>query len=77
MQRHDHNQPLALLVSCLGRRLVLGQRTAEELEAVKEHLPSDTVMTGFYSAGEIAPALAGGEHLHNQTMTLTLLSEVL
>ena len=68
---------LCLFVSCVGRRLVLGQRTEEEIEAVSEVIGAHVPLSGFYSYGEIAPlqrdAAAG---LHNQTVTLTLLGEV-
>ena len=70
---------LALLVSCVGRRLVLGQRTEEELEAVHDVLADAgrrATLAGFYSYGEIAPAARGERGaLHNQTMTVTLLVE--
>lgn len=67
---------LAILVSCVGRRLVLGQRTDEELEAVAGRLPAGTGMIGFYSYGEACPSLGSGiSELHNQTMTITLLGE--
>ena len=67
---------LAILVSCAGRKLVLKQRVEEEVEAVREVLGERTIMTGFYSHGEISP-FASGERcqLHNQTMSLTTLSE--
>lgn len=66
-----------LLISCVGRRLVLGQRVFEELEAVEEVLSEDCPMSGFYSYGEISPLLSGTQcRLHNQTMTITTLSEV-
>ncbi|MHB8633700.1 MAG: FIST signal transduction protein [Thermoplasmatota archaeon] len=67
---------LAVLISCVGRKLVLKQRTEEELEAVQEVLGSATVLAGFYSYGEICPAapLASCE-LHNQTMTITTFRE--
>lgn len=69
-------QALALLVSCVGRRLLLGQRVAEELHAVQAAMGSDIRQIGFYSHGEIAPDSATGvAMLHNQTMTITLLSE--
>ena len=62
---------LALLVSCVGRRLVLGDRAEEEVEAVSGVLGPDAICTGFYSNGEIGPSAAGdGSCLHNQTMTL-------
>lgn len=66
----------ALLVSCVGRRLVLGGRTDEEIESVAEVLGPDTVLAGFYSNGEIGPGQDGaGCRLHNQTMTLGLWRE--
>jgi hypothetical protein len=67
---------LSILVSCNGRRYVLKQRTEEELEAVREALGPAAILTGFYSYGEIAPASTGGKsELHNETMTITSLSE--
>ena len=67
---------LAILVSCVGRRLVLGQRVEEELEAVKKVLPAGSVAVGFYSCGEICPPTGLRQcELHNQTMTITTLAE--
>jgi len=67
---------LVLCISCVGRRIVLGQRTEEELEIVRESVGPRPVLTGFYSYGELAPA--GGKtacQLHNQTMTITAFVE--
>jgi hypothetical protein len=66
---------LGIAISCVGRRLVLKDRIEDELEAVIEALPNRTHLAGFYSYGEIAPAASGRSGLHNQTMTLTTLSE--
>jgi hypothetical protein len=66
---------LALAISCVGRRLVLGERTEEEIEAVKETLPRGAAQIGFYSYGEISPHGVGACDLHNQTMTLTTIAE--
>ncbi|MFN0249879.1 MAG: FIST signal transduction protein [Kofleriaceae bacterium] len=66
---------LAILVSCVGRRMVLGQRTDDELDSVNEAL-GNVPMTGFYSYGELSPTGVIGCDLHNQTMTLTTLYEV-
>jgi hypothetical protein len=66
---------LAIAVSCVGRRLVLGERTEEELDAAIEGLAANTSVTGFYSDGEIALAHGGQTRLHNQTMTVTVLGE--
>ncbi len=68
-------EQLALLVSCVGRKLVLGQRVEEEVEAVLGRFPARTRAIGFYSYGEICPGLVHGCDLHNQTMTLTVLGE--
>ena len=68
---------LVISVSCVGRRLVLGEHTDEELEAVRDVLPQDALQIGFYSYGEISPAQPSGiSDLHNQTMTVTIFSEV-
>jgi hypothetical protein len=66
---------LAVAISCVGRRLVLGERTEEEVEAVLDSLPPDSSLVGFYSYGEISPSDTGSCELHNQTMTLTTLVE--
>ena len=67
---------LAILISCVGRKLVLKQRIEEEVEGVREVLGDRTVLTGFYSYGEISPFTPSARcELHNQTMTITTLSE--
>jgi len=67
---------LVLCISCVGRRMLLGQRAEDELDAIRARVGPRAVMAGFYSYGE----LAGGENneaciLQNQTMTLTALRE--
>ncbi len=68
---------LAILISCIGRKLVLKQRVEEETERVQEVLGKTTTMTGFYSYGEICPVAPTEKQceLHNQTMTITTFSE--
>jgi len=66
---------LAIAISCVGRRLVLRGRTDEELEAALGELPAGTTQIGFYSYGEISPVQTGPCDLHNQTMTITTISE--
>lgn len=66
---------LSIAISCVGRRLVLGERTEEEVEAVMDVLPEGTKQVGFYSYGEISPYASGSCDLHNQTMTLTTIRE--
>lgn len=67
---------LAVLISCVGRKMVLKQRVEEEVEGVKDILGDHTRITGFYSYGEISPLEPGVKcELHNQTMTITTFSE--
>ena len=69
---------LAILISCVGRKLVLKQRVEEELEVIREVLGAKAAMTGFYSFGEISPIkpFENTCELHNQTMTITLFKEI-
>ncbi len=68
---------LAILISCVGRKLVLKQRVEEEVEGVREVLGARAALTGFYSYGELSPFAPGARcELHNQTMTITTLREV-
>lgn len=71
------SQPeLALLISCVGRKMVLQQRVEEEVEGVRDVMGAATVLTGFYSYGEISPFTPSARcELHNQTMTITTFSE--
>jgi hypothetical protein len=68
---------LALLISCVGRKLVLGQRIEEEVEGVRDVLGDRAVLAGFYSYGEISHLRATARcALHNQTMTITTFAEI-
>jgi hypothetical protein len=44
---------LALVFSCVGRKLILKQRVEEEIEALVDVYGENTTLTGFYSYGEI------------------------
>jgi hypothetical protein len=68
---------VALLVSCIGRKLLMGQRIEDEIRAVVDNLPAGVAQAGFYSYGEIGPHASSDVcGLHNQTMTVTVISEV-
>jgi hypothetical protein len=72
----SHPPDLAILISCVGRKLVLKQRIEEEVEGVREVLGDRPCLTGFYSYGEISPFKNSARcELHNQTMTITTFSE--
>ena len=54
------NEGVAILVSCVGRKLLMGQRVQEEVDAAGRNLGPNMRQAGFYSYGEISPhALAG------------------
>ena len=70
------NNGVAILISCIGRRLLMGQRALDEVEAAGAVLGSKLRRLGFYSYGEISPhAVSGICELHNQTMTVTTITE--
>jgi hypothetical protein len=77
LDMHDGIPQLALLISCVGRKLILGTRIDEEIEAISDIVAPSTIVSGFYSYGEISPLnpMANCE-LHNQTMTVTCISEI-
>jgi len=79
---HAHKEnasiDLALIVSCVGRKLVLSNRIEEELEAAREFYSESSTVAGFFSYGEIAPQNNGNRsYLHNQTITITTFSETI
>jgi len=76
MKNRKNPPQIALIVSCVGRKLVMNQRVEEEIEQVREVVGENVAITGFYSYGEMAPFNGHSScELHNQTMTLTLISE--
>jgi len=72
---YNNGPLLSIAISCVGRRLVLGPRTEEEIDAALSGMPDGTKQIGFYSYGEISPLANGKCDLHNQTMTLTAIWE--
>ncbi len=76
-KKESSKEALGLIVSCVGRRLVMNQLIDEELEAVVDVLGDNVKLAGFYSYGEIAPNANNIQQcqLHNQTMTMTIIYE--
>jgi len=75
-KKGGNGDKLAVLISCVGRKLILGPRIDEEVEAVMDVLGDNTTITGFYSYGEISPVVESAVcELHNQTMTITTFAE--
>lgn len=76
-QSTDQSPELVVMISCVGRKLVLNQRIEEEVESVCNFFGPNAAYTGFYSNGEISPQLGSTQcSLHNQTMTITTYHEV-
>jgi hypothetical protein len=74
--KSEKKPELAILISCIARRLVLGQLTEEELTETRKVFGPETTICGFYSYSELSPVVGDNAcHLHNQTMTITTLSE--
>ncbi len=73
----EQHPDVAILISCVGRKFVLGQNVEEEVEVIRDLVGKHTAITGFYSYGEIAPQLDAKHcQLHNQTMTITTMTEI-
>lgn len=67
---------LAILISCIGRKLLLGQYTESEIDVVSKVLGETIPIIGYYSYGEISTNNETKEcELHNQTMTITFIQE--
>jgi len=75
--RANHHTGLGLVVSCVGRRIVMKEEVEEELEQMEAALGERVQLTGFYSYGEIAPLRDRPQQcqLHNQTVVLTTIYE--
>jgi hypothetical protein len=71
----EANNRAAIIVNCVGRRLVLRQRAEEEIEIATAHLGPATSIGGFYSYGEFGPSGLAACALHNQTFTIALIGE--
>jgi hypothetical protein len=76
MGESGQNFDAAILISCVGRRIILGLRTEDEVGEVRDVIGTNVPAAGFYSYGELGPFFPGGvSELHNQTMTVTLFRE--
>lgn len=67
----------ALVISCSGRKFLLGQRIDEEVSVLTRAFPAGLPLAGFLSAGEIAPLRRGDAYtrnlFHNMTYVLLLI----
>lgn len=74
-KKNKEKNGLMILVSCIGRKLVLKQIVQEEVESATKYFNEDFCFSGFYSYGELSSNKSNNCALHNQTMTLTLITE--
>jgi hypothetical protein len=65
----------AILYSCIGRETVLGDRSGEEVAAIRRTL-GGIPLSGFFTAGEIGPTPRGNLGFYNLTAILVLLREL-
>nr|WP_255695672.1 FIST C-terminal domain-containing protein [Rhodohalobacter sp. 614A] len=68
---------LAIVVSCIGRKLLFGQTIQKEIDLTKDHIGNQAVLVGFYSYGEICPVKKEFAQLNHQMLTITAISEIL
>ena len=75
---NTENPEFAILNSCVGREMVLKQRTEEEIENIRDIFKQETAITGYYSYGQFSTLKDNNDNceLHNKTMTITTFSEV-
>ncbi len=72
----NHKPQLTLLLSCVGRKIMMDSKVVEEVLAAEEVLGKDCTIAGFYTYGGLSPFGVGTPcELHNQTMTITTFSE--
>src|SRR3989338_3666265 len=76
-------KPKAVIIfNCIARSKLFGDRSGEEIDAIKEAVGEDVPLIGFYTYGEQAPL--GGEvrniekcnpAFHNETVVIVVLAE--
>jgi len=68
---------LLLVMNCVGRKIILGQRRGEEIEALSKSLKGNTILAGFYTYGEFSSWEKPEKtcDLHNQTVVVTAIKE--
>ena len=71
---------LIMMFSCVARKMVLGRRTNDEINSVKQVFGKNIPLIGFYTYGEIGPIDKRIQSLkstrwHNETVVLWVLGE--
>ena len=77
MLRRSFYPDFALIVSCFGRKGLMGKDSYKEVKAVRAGFGDHTLMTGFYACGEIGALDSSNPcQLHNQTLAITAFLEI-
>lgn len=72
----ENKELCSIVISCIGRKLLMGQRVIQEMDTVSKVLGPKNRRIGFYSYGEIAPHCFSDKcELHNETMAITTFIE--
>jgi small ligand-binding sensory domain FIST len=66
----------AILLSCVGREAVLGEKADQEVAAIHRAL-GGIALSGFFTFGEIGPTPGGELAFYNHTAILVLLTEMI
>lgn len=70
----DKTPVMVFFYSCMARKIVLGRRTKEEIERIRQVVGREIPILGFYSYGEFCRVRAGGPSLlHNETATISII----
>ncbi len=76
-ENYENQNAVNLLISSMGRKMILEEKIAEEIEAVRDEFSKNENVSqiGYYSYGQISPLQSGFCGLHNQTVTMTFIWE--
>jgi hypothetical protein len=66
---------LLLMMSCKGRKRILGDRAGEERDLARAALPATQNVVGFYSYGEYTADYHSGLEMHTHSLSLIYISE--
>lgn len=79
VDKQEFTPVAALIVSCAGRKWLLGSGIEKEVQALKDNLDDELPLAGFPSFGEIAPLKINHGYsrnlFHNMTYVLTLIGQ--
>lgn len=70
----DIQPRMVFFYSCMARKIILGQRTQEELDRIRRVFGAEVPIIGFYTYGEYCRVGCGSPSLfHNETATVSVI----